>query len=126
MEDGLAVRLIQIGIRTANPHQREQAERFKVEVHGVRRLPNLADLQLEPPLYVSIDLDVLDPAHAPGISHPEPGGLTTREVVEIIQNLPFPPVGADIVELNPDRDINGLTALVAAKLLKEVLAAMLG
>lgn len=126
MEEGLAQRLIQIGIRTANAHQRRQSERFGVEVHGAREVPRIADLAIEAPLYLSIDLDVLDPAHAPGISHPEPGGLTTREVVNIIQDLPTPPVGADIVELNPDRDINGLTAMVAAKLLKEVLAKMIG
>jgi len=126
MEEGLATRLIQIGIRTANPHQRQQAERFGVEIHGAREVPRIADLAIEPPLYLSIDLDVLDPAHAPGISHPEPGGLTTRHVIDMIQDLPNPPVGADIVELNPDRDINGLTAMVAAKLLKEVLAVMIG
>lgn len=126
MEDGLAARLIQIGIRTMTPHQREQAERFGVEVYGARRVPTVRNLNLTGPLYLSIDLDVLDPAHAPGISHPEPGGLATREVVNIIQDLGCPPVGADIVELNPDRDINGLTAMVAAKLLKEVLATMIG
>jgi agmatinase len=126
MEDGLAHRVVQIGIRTMNPHQREQAERFGVEFHGVRRVPTIAELGLEPPLYLSLDLDVLDPSYAPGVAHPEPGGLTTREVLSIIQDLPHPLVGADIVELNPHRDLNGLTALVAAKLLKEVLANMLG
>ena len=126
MEGDLARRVIQIGIRTMNPHQREQAERFGVEVHGVRRVPTIAELGLEPPLYLSLDLDVLDPSCAPGVSHPEPGGLTTRDVVSIIQDLPHPLVGADIVELNPHRDLNGLTAMVAAKLLKEILANMIG
>ena len=126
MESGLARRLVQIGVRTANPHQRAQAERFGVETHGSRNPPRIADLGLEPPLYLSIDLDVLDPAYAPGVSHPEPGGLTTRQVIDLIQDLPAAPVAADIVELNPARDINGLTARVAAKLLKEVLSTMLG
>jgi agmatinase len=126
MEDGLAARLIQIGIRAMNPHQREQANRFGVEVHGARAVPMMAELAIEKPLYLSIDLDVLDPAHAPGVSHPEPGGLATRQVIDIIQDLPCPPAAADIVELNPSRDINGLTAAVAATLLKEVLAKMIG
>lgn len=126
MEDGLATRLVQIGIRTMNPHQRAQAQRFGVEVYGVRGVPPIADLDLESPLYLSIDLDALDPSCAPGVAHPEPGGLTTREVISIIQDLPHPLVGADIVELNPDRDLNNITAMVAAKLLKEVLAGMMG
>ena len=126
MEDGLAGRVVQIGIRTMNSHQRRQAERFGVEVHGARGVPSIAGLGLEPPLYLSLDLDVLDPSCAPGVAHPEPGGLTTREVISIIQDLPCPLVGADIVELNPHRDLNGLTAMVAAKLLKEILANMIG
>ena len=78
------------------------------------------------PLYLSLDMDCLDPAFAPGVSHHEPGGMTTREVLGIIQNLKGPLVGADIVEVNPKRDLNGVTAMVAAKLLKEILANMVG
>jgi len=126
MESGLAKRLVQVGIRTMNPHQRAQAERFSVEVIGPRDLKNMAELNLEPPLYLSIDMDVFDPAFAPGVSHPEPGGLTTRDVLGIIQDLPCPLVGADIVECNPRRDPLGITATLAAKLLKETLANMLG
>ena len=68
---------------------------------------------LEAPLYVSLDIDVLDPAFAPGISHHEPGGMTTRQLIDIIQQISVPIVGADIVELNPKRDINNVTAMVA-------------
>ena len=75
--------------------------------------------------YLSFDLDVLDPAFAPGLSHHEPGGLSTRDIISIIKNLAVPLVGADIVELNPDRDINGVTSMVAAKLLKEILDQMI-
>jgi len=75
---------------------------------------------------LTLDLDCLDPAFAPGVSHYEPGGLSTREVIRIVQNLPVTPVGADIVELNPRNDPSGVTATVAAKLLKETLARMLG
>ncbi len=68
---------------------------------------------------------MLDPAFAPGISHHEPGGFSTREVLEIIQNLNAPLVGADLVEFNPTRDPVGITAMLAAKLLKEIAACML-
>ncbi len=125
MEEGLADRLVSIGIRTRNPHQREQAERFGVETICAGESPGEALSTLKPPLYLSVDLDVLDPAFAPGISHTEPGGLSTRDVLDIIHALPCPLIGADIVELNPDCDFNGVTAMVAAKLLKEVMAGML-
>ena len=77
------------------------------------------------PLYLSLDLDGLDPAFAPGVSHQEPGGLTVRETITLIQQLPGPFVGADVVELNPRCDVGGMTARVAAKLVKEIASRML-
>jgi agmatinase len=125
MEEGLVTRLVQVGIRTMNPHQREQAARFGVEVIEMRHYqPGLA-LNLTGPLYISIDLDVLDPAFAPGVSHHEPGGLSVRQLLQLFQELPVPVVGADIVELNPHRDLVGSTAMVAAKLLKELASVLL-
>ncbi|MDJ0762289.1 MAG: agmatinase [Myxococcota bacterium] len=125
MEQGLAARLVQVGIRTMTPHQQDQANRFGVEV--IRAADVGADLSLElaGPVYLSLDIDVLDPAFAPGVSHPEPGGLSTRDVISIIGNMGGQIVGADIVELNPRRDPQGITAMVAAKLLKEILGKML-
>ncbi len=124
MEEGLADRLVSIGVRTRNRHQREQALRFGVETLCAGEDPAEILSTLTPPLYLSLDLDVLDPAFAPGVSHHEPGGLSTREVLDIIHSLPGPLVGADIVELNPDRDLNGVTAMVAAKMVKEIIAGM--
>jgi agmatinase len=126
MEEELAARLVQVGIRTMTPHQREQARRFGVDVVQMRDYHPGLDLGLHGPLYISIDLDVLDPAFVPGVSHHEPGGFSVRELLRIIQNLRAPVVGVDIVELNPHRDPLGCTAMVAAKLLKEVTALMLG
>lgn len=125
MENGWVERLVQVGTRTLNAHQRQQAERFGVEVIEMRHWTAETDLRLSGPLYLSLDLDVLDPAFAPGISHYEPGGMTTREVIRIVQNIPAPLVGADLVELNPLRDPSGVTAMVAAKLMKEILARLL-
>jgi len=124
MEAGLAARLVQVGIRTLTAHQREQAAKFGVEVHELRHgLPERLDLRA--PLYLSLDLDVFDPAFAPGLSHREPGGLSVREVIGLIQRIEVPLVGADIVEYNPRRDINGMTAMVAAKLMREIAGKML-
>lgn len=125
LEEEPRVRLTQVGIRTMNPHQREQAARFGVKVHEMRDWDPDALLDLQSPVYISLDLDVLDPACAPGVSHPEPGGLTTRELLSLLQRLRGPIVGADLVELNPVRDPQGLTAMVAAKLVKELVGRML-
>jgi len=125
MEEKLVKRLVQVGIRTMNPHQHEQAERFGVEVIQMKDWqPDMA-LQFDGPLYISFDMDALDPAFAPGVSHHEPGGLSTREVLTVLQNLDTPIIGADIVEFNPLRDASGMTAMVAAKLMKELASKML-
>ena len=124
MEEGLVDRLVQIGIRTLNQHQREQAARFGVEIIEMRDWSANKLPQFDSPFYLTLDLDGLDPAFAPGVSHHEPGGFSAREVIEIIQNLPPVLVGADIVELNPVRDPIGMTAMLGSKLLREVVAKM--
>jgi arginase len=125
MEEGLVKRLVQVGIRASTPHQDEQASRFGVEVIRMEDLATKWPAQFDGPVYLSLDLDVLDPAFAPGVSHPEPGGMTTREVIRIIRAIPAPIVGADIVELNPARDSSDITAMAAFKLLKEISAAIM-
>ena len=125
MEAGLATRLVQVGIRAMTPHLRAQAERFGVEVITMQSREREADVDFEGPLYLSLDMDVLDPAFAPGVAHHEPGGLSTRDVLALIQRQRAPLVGADIVELNPKRDPVGITAMAAAKLLKEIADRML-
>lgn len=120
MEDGLAARLVQVGIRTMNNHQQEQVDRFGVEVREMRNL-RLDDLtHFDNPLYISLDMDGIDPAFAPGVSHHEPGGLTSRQVFDLINQIKSPIIGADIVEYNPNRDIHEVTGAMAAKLLKEI------
>jgi len=125
MEEGLASQLVQVGIRTLNKHQSEQAARFGVEMHQMKDLnaENFMPL-LSSPVYISLDLDVLDPAFAPGVSHHEPGGLSTRDVLRIIQRVGGNVVGADVVEYNPERDIHDMTAMTAAKFVKELAAKM--
>jgi len=125
MEEGCARRLIQIGIRTMNAHQREQAARFGVEVVEMRELPALERLKLAGPVYVSFDVDALDPAFAPGISHREPGGMSVREAISHLHAITGNIVGADLVEYNPRQDVSQLTAMVCAKILKEILGKMI-
>jgi arginase family enzyme len=125
MEANLAKRLVQVGIRTINPHQRDQIQRFGVEVVEMRDWRSTSLPRFDGPVYLSLDLDALDPAFAPGVSHHEPGGFSAREIITLIQNLEGELVGADIVELNPTRDPLGITAMLAAKLCKEISARML-
>lgn len=125
MEEGLAQRLVQLGIRTLNPHQRAQAERFGVEIIEMKDWRDGRVFAFDTPVYISFDLDGLDPAFAPGVSHHEPGGLSTRQAIDTILTLQANVVGADIVEYNPLRDVSQITAAVCAKLAKEIAAKML-
>lgn len=124
MEAGLATRLVQVGIRTLNAHCRQQAERFGVEIVPMTDFAPDKVPVLDGALYISIDLDGIDPSEAPGVSHPEPGGLTVREVLAVLRRQTAPVAGADVVELNPRFDQNDRTAIVAAKLVRELAALM--
>ncbi|MEM9201293.1 MAG: agmatinase [Actinomycetota bacterium] len=127
MEEGKVARLVQFGIRTMTPHQRDQANRFGVEVYEARTgMISIDDLR--GPVYVSIDIDVLDPAFAPGMSHYEPGGWSSRQLLDAIAAIKAADVsvvGADLVEINPQRDVNDLTAMVGAKIVRELLDLLL-
>lgn len=119
LEDTSVRTLVQVGIRTMNDVQRTVAERFGVRVFSPSQLQDSWASLPSGPVYVSLDLDGLDPAFAPGISHREPGGLTVREVLDVVRRIPGRVVGADVVELNPDEDFRGMTATVAAKFVRE-------
>lgn len=125
MEEGLADRLVQVGVRTLNRHQRDQARRFGVEIIEMKDWNGARSLAFDQPVYLSFDVDVIEPGLAPGVSHREPGGLTIRQAIDIIHSLRGALVGADFVEFNPVADATGLTASVSAKLVKELAARML-
>ncbi len=125
MEERLAWRLVQVGIRTINDHQRAQADRFGAEIIDMRMWEAGKRPVVNGPVYLSIDLDGLDPAFAPGVSHREPGGLSVREVLTLIHQISGTLVGADVVEYNPRQDLEGVTATVAAKLVKEIAGRMI-
>lgn len=125
MEEGLADHLIQVGIRAATGHGAKQAARFGVETISAAEFCRGRRPAPWGPLYVSFDLDALDPGVAPGVSHQEPGGLTVREALDVIQSIGAHIVGADVVELNPTVDTNGMTARVAAKVVREMVDAIL-
>ncbi|WDI30058.1 agmatinase [Hyphococcus flavus] len=122
VEDGCVNTLVQVGLRSVPPESRIYGEKHGIVMLSADELEAIPFERLTAPLYVSIDLDGIDPAFAPGVSHPEPGGLTSREVIGLIDKLEAPLIGADVVELNPARDINMMTAYLAARLVKELAA----
>ncbi|MFW9914520.1 MAG: agmatinase [Candidatus Thorarchaeota archaeon] len=124
--------IVQVGIRAATSEQLEfiqqtgitSLSRKAFQEMGPREASQQAHhvLQGTDLIYISIDLDVLDPAFAPGVGNPEPGGLMTSEVVSFLQGLAGLPIFAfDIVEYCPAYDHSMMTAFTAAKLIKETL-----
>ncbi|GAU36730.1 hypothetical protein TSUD_318280 [Trifolium subterraneum] len=118
--------------RIMEAHGRDQAKKFGVELHEMQTfakdrayLENLKLGEGVKGVYISIDVDCLDPAFAQGVSHIESGGLSFRDVITILQNLQGDIVGGDVVEYNPQRDTSdNMTALVAAKFARELAAKM--
>ncbi|MBT8287162.1 MAG: agmatinase [Flavobacteriaceae bacterium] len=125
LEKGLLGSLTQVGLRSMTTHLNEQAKRYGVSCIEMKALNFDFVRELKGPLYISLDLDAIDPAFAPGVSHHEPGGLSSRDVLKIIHDIRVPVIGADIVELNPNRDLNNVTAMLAYKLFKELAAKMI-
>lgn len=97
-----------------------------VEEHGMpAALERIRERVGDKPLYISIDIDVLDPAHAPGTGTPEAGGLTSRELLRFIRGLADKNiVGADVVEVAPAYDHAQITAVAASHVVYELISAM--
>jgi arginase len=119
--------LTQIGVRTLNRPQLEVARRHpgRLTILEARDVPyrpsDLAHIPANAPVYLTVDLDAFDPAFAPGVSHPVPGGLTPRQALALIQKGPWRLIGMDAVEVNPVHDLGDRTALLAARLLHEAM-----
>jgi arginase len=117
----------QLGIRTMNEEQCRQLALHEDRVHIFHardlsgELPALEHIPADAPVYMTIDMDGFDPAFAPGVSHPVPGGLNSRQVLSFIQRGHWNLVGMDVVELNPSRDVANLTAILSARILHEAM-----
>jgi len=119
-------RIYQFGIRSGIKEEFEFA-REHTHIYVNEIFPSLRDAVLllkQKPVYISLDIDVLDPAYAPGTGTPEPGGFTSREIIEAILTMaPLNVVGMDIVEISPPNDHSERTAILGAKLVREALLA---
>jgi arginase len=124
LEEGLTANLVQVGIRAGTGSHRQKAADFGVRMIAMKDWRDDLKLSFSNHLYISFDVDVLDPAFAPGVSHHEPGGLSTRQVINLLHALEADIVGMDVVEVNPTRDVSGITAAAAAKIIMEAAAKM--
>ena len=119
--------LTQIGIRTLNNAQLEVARRHagRLTILEARDVPfrpsDLSHIPDDAPVYLTVDLDAFDPAYAPGVSHPVPGGISPRQALALIQEAPWRLAGMDAVEVNPSVDQGDRTAVLAARLLHEAM-----
>ncbi len=125
LEEGGIHQLVQVGLRAFTREQRERSEKYGVKMFPMRDMSGIPALEFSRPLYISFDMDALDPAFAPGVSHHEPGGMTTRQVLQFLHNLRGEIIGMDCVELNPSRDKTGITASAGVKIMMEVMGMVL-
>jgi agmatinase len=123
--------VFQFGIRSMTREEVEYAETANIHFHPFSVLQPLKEClpQLfNRPIYLTIDIDVLDPAYAPGTGTPEPGGIDTRELLAAIHTMAqagLQVVGADVVEVAPVYDPTEQTPVVAAKIIREMLLGFL-
>ncbi len=114
--------IVQIGIRAATALQSQRAMKNRIRIINAWRFEEAMGLSVKGPTYLSIDLDVLDPAFAPGVGNPVPGGISTRQFFDWIHSLDAELIGFDICELNPRWDRAGITAITAARTMMELMA----
>lgn len=113
----------QVGLRSGDRAEWQTARRQTAWSSPDLSLPVAIREQIgERPLYLSIDIDVLDPAHAPGTGCPEPGGVTFRELADFVYGLEgLRVVGLDIMEVAPGLEASNITAAAGAKLVREAI-----
>ncbi|MEB3205891.1 MAG: agmatinase [Vampirovibrionales bacterium] len=124
LQGGMAHSLRQIGIRSGPRDEFELMQASGSLLKSVDELAQVRSAWGQRPVFITLDLDVLDPSILPGTGTPEPGGLTFRELSDwllAIDRLNFNIVGADAVELSPDYDPSGVSSAVAAKVIRQLM-----
>jgi len=128
--------IVEVGIRSFQPDERKFADEVGIKVMStveferlgangtVKRVLELLPKDVER-IYLSIDLDILDPAYAPGLGYPEPGGISTRNLIDFIHGLrELEIVAFDVVELCPQYDVSSITVIGVGKIILETLGIM--
>ncbi len=120
--DGLAI----VGVRSISRSFSDSESPYYLTSKEIKNDDRWADKILEnidAPIYLSIDMDVLDPSYAPGVGNPEPFGISSFRVKEIIDTVSDRLVGMDLVEVNPKYDEGNMTSNLAARLIYEMIGA---
>ncbi len=114
--------IYQFGIRSGTKEEFEFAKaNTYMELFEVNTVKSIVDQIGKQPVYITIDLDVLDPSVFPGTGTPEPGGISFKEIIEAIKSLDtLNIIGADIVELSPNYDQTGISTAAACKVVREL------
>lgn len=115
--------LVQLGVRSGIPEEFEAARRLCLWSSPELVLPpSIHEALRGRPVYVTVDIDVLDPACAPGTGNPEPEGPSSQELLRFLRQLrSLHVVGVDVVEVSPPYDPSGVTAILAAKVAREAI-----
>jgi agmatinase len=118
-------RLFQVGIRSGTEEEFELARRMKSIVSVDQdSLRSMVKRLRNKPVYLTLDLDVIDPSLLPGVGTPEPGGFTFQEFISLLKELqPLHVIGFDMVELTPDYDPTQISAITASVMLREMILA---
>ena len=118
--------IFQVGIRSGTKEEWNLArENSASTFFGTGTVDPILSQIGQSPVYITLDLDVLDPGFAPGVGTPEPGGISPKELFSILYRLKGKKiVGADLVELTPNYDPTNISAIVAAKTVRELLLLM--
>jgi agmatinase len=116
-------RLFQIGIRSGTEDEFKLARKWKsIVANDARSLKAMVKRLKNLPVYITLDLDVMDPGLLPGVGTPEPGGLTFQGLLSIFKTLqPLRVIGFDLVELTPDYDPTGISSVTASVVLREMI-----
>lgn len=128
--DNVTQKYASVGIRSGNKEEYDYVKANKIKVfsaedvfsNGIKSVIDDIRKNIKGPIYLSVDMDAIDPAYAPALGTPEPYGLTPRDVREVISALAPEIVGFDLVEIAPEYDLGG-TALLGAKLVRDFIAA---
>lgn len=116
-------RILHVGARSFSPEENEFARKHNL----LKPVENLETYEMKGPVYITIDMDVFDPAYAPGVSTPVPGGLHPAQFFNLLGSLKekkgLEVVGFDVVEACPAHDISDNTSLLAAQVIRETILA---
>jgi agmatinase len=118
-------RLFQIGIRSCTEDEFKLARKMKSIVSlDAGSLSSMIKRLGNKPVYITLDLDVIDPSLLPGVGTPEPGGLTFQELISLLKKLQaLHVIGFDMVELTPDYDPTQISSVTASVILREMILA---